>query len=152
MNAVMYVCHGSRVPAAREQAVAFIEKCMSQSITPIQEYCFLELAAPTIEDAFKSCINKGARTIVVVPVLLLTAAHAKKDIPNELARLGSIFPEVTIKYGDPISVHPKMIEALVERISEIGETTTENSMVLLVGRGSSDPDVKQGLEQNCCYV
>lgn len=147
MNAVIYICHGSRVPAAREQAIAFIERCMYQSIAPIQEYCFLELAAPTIEAAFKSCINKGARTIAVVPVLLLTAAHAKKDIPNELARIGSLFPGVTIKYGYPISVHPKMIEPLVERISEIGEPITDYSMVLLVGRGSSDPDVKRDLNR-----
>jgi sirohydrochlorin ferrochelatase len=145
MNAVIYICHGSRVATGREQAAAFIKKCMNRVKVPIQEYCFLELASPTIEDAFISCINKGATNIAVIPVLLLTAAHAKKDIPNELGRLSSQFPDVQVKYGSPIGVNPKMVEALKDRINEIGEAITENSMVLLVGRGSSDPDVKRDL-------
>lgn len=145
MNAVIYICHGSRVLAAREQAIAFIKKCMGRLSVPIQEYCFLELAAPTIEEAFISCVNKGAANIAVVPVLLLTAAHAKKDIPNELTRIAARFPKVKISYGEPIGVHPKMLEPLYERVAETGERLTNNSMVLLVGRGSSDPDVRRDL-------
>jgi sirohydrochlorin ferrochelatase len=145
MNAVIYICHGSRVATGREQAAAFIKKCMNRVKVPIQEYCFLELASPTIEDAFISCINKGATKIAVIPVLLLTAAHAKKDIPNELDRLSSLYPNVHVKYGSPIGVNPKMVEPLIDRIKEIGEDITENSMVLLVGRGSSDTDVKRDL-------
>lgn len=145
MKAVIYICHGSRVPAGREQAVTFIKKVMERVEAPIQEYCFLELAEPTIEEAFISCVNRGATEVAVIPVLLLTAAHAKKDIPEELERVSSFFPTVEVKYGAPIGVNPKMIEALLERITETGEEVTDQSMVLLVGRGSSDPDVKRDL-------
>lgn len=147
MRAVIYICHGSRVPAAREQAVSFIKEFMKHRAAPIQEYCFLELADPTIKEAFTSCMNKGATRIAVVPVLLLSAAHAKKDIPNELAKLSALFPEIEISYGEPIGVHPKMVQPLLERIEETGETVTTNSMVLLIGRGSSDPDVKRDLNK-----
>lgn len=147
MNAVIYVCHGSRVLSGREQAIHFINKVMNNNLAPIQEYCFLELAAPTIEEAFVSSINKGASKIVVVPILLLTAAHAKKDIPDELARLKGRFPEVEVICSEPIGAHPKMAGLLIERLNETGESFTDNSMVLLVGRGSSDPDVKRDLGQ-----
>lgn len=145
MKAVIYVCHGSRVAAGREQAAAFIKKVMERVEVPLQEYCFLELAEPTIEAAFTKCVNQGATKIAVIPVLLLTAAHAKKDIPMEIKRVSKSFPHVEVRYGVPIGVNSKMIAPLVERITEIGEEISGQSMVLLVGRGSSDPDVKRDL-------
>ena len=149
MEAVLYVCHGSRIPKASEMASDFIKKCMIQlkDSVSIQEHCFLELATPTIDEAFESCIDQGATTISVLPVLLLTAAHAKIDIPEELMKLKQKYPQVTILYGRPIGVHPNMINILEERIHDSGEDLTSDSMILLVGRGSSDPDVTHDLSE-----
>jgi sirohydrochlorin ferrochelatase len=147
MKAVIYVCHGSRVIAGREQAASFIKKVIERVECPIQEYCFLELAEPTIESAFINCVNQGATQVAVIPVLLLTAAHAKRDIPIELKRVASLFPHIEVSYGEPIGVNSKMMDPLVERIEEIGEKISDQSMVLLIGRGSSDPDVKRDLNR-----
>ncbi|KZN96034.1 sirohydrochlorin chelatase [Aeribacillus pallidus] len=147
MEAILYICHGSRVKKACEQAIDFIKKCMAQNPVPIQEYCFLELAAPTIEDAYERCVQRGATKIFVLPVLLLTAVHAKEDIPNELERIRKRFPNVEMVYGRPIGVHPHMVDILIERLYETTEELSEDSMVLLIGRGSSDPDVKRDLTE-----
>jgi sirohydrochlorin ferrochelatase len=147
MEAILYICHGSRVPAACEEAISFIRGCMNHRPEVIQEYCFLELADPTIEAAYEKCVQRGATSILAVPVLLLTAAHAKKDIPDLLYEIARQFPDVTLKYGNPIGVHPKMIDILTERITETGERITSESLVLVVGRGSSDPDVKRDLRE-----
>ncbi|MCM2535529.1 hypothetical protein NDK43_28475 [Neobacillus pocheonensis] len=40
-----------------------------------------------------------------------------------------------------------MVDTLIERIVETGEEYDKNSMVLLVGRGSSDPEVKNDLNE-----
>ena len=143
MDALLYIGHGSRVKSAQEEAIAFIKKCMLRNPTSIQEYGFLELAVPTVEEAFSRCIERGATNIVVIPVLLLTAAHAKEDIPNELARLCTLHPSIKLAYANPIGVHPLMIDLVIERLHESKESLTENSAVLLVGRGSSDPEVKR---------
>ncbi|UQD51890.1 sirohydrochlorin chelatase [Bacillus methanolicus] len=147
MEAILYICHGSRVKKACEQAIEFIKKCMAQNPVSIQEYCFLELAAPTIEEAYERCVQRGATKIVVIPVLLLTAVHAKEDIPNELERIRKRFPNVEMVYGRPIGVHHQMIDILIERLHETREEISEDSMVLLIGRGSSDPDVKRDLTE-----
>ncbi|MDQ0219114.1 sirohydrochlorin chelatase [Peribacillus cavernae] len=147
MEAILYICHGSRVCEACEQAISFIKNCMLQSDVLIQEYCFLELADPTIEAAYERCVRRGATRINVIPVLLLTAAHAKEDIPNELERIGKQYPEVEMVYGRPIGVHHHMIDILMERLDETSEELSEDSMVLLIGRGSSDPDVKRDLSR-----
>lgn len=145
MQAVLYVCHGSRVKEACEQARFFVTQCMEKVDAPIQEVCFLELAEPSIAEGFAACVEKGATHIAVVPVLLLTAAHAKEDIPQELQAVQREYPHIAVTYGQPFGVHEQIIPILLERIKQ--ERIGEDAMVLLVGRGSSDPDVKRDMRQ-----
>ncbi|MGE7184425.1 sirohydrochlorin chelatase [Peribacillus sp. NPDC006672] len=145
MEAILYICHGSRVKEASAQAIDFIKVCMAAQPNSIQEYCFLELETPTIEDAYERCVQKGAKKIIAIPVLLLTAVHAKYDIPVILNKMKKRFPAVDLRYGRPIGVSDKMVDILVERLEETKERVAEDSLLLLVGRGSSDPDVKRDL-------
>ncbi|WP_408006449.1 sirohydrochlorin chelatase [Pseudalkalibacillus sp. A8] len=146
MQAILYIGHGSRVEEARNQAARFMQQSMEHQSVPIQEISFLELAHPTIEEGFQRCLERGATRIAVVPVLLLTAGHAKTDIPLELERLQMRWPDVQITYGRPFGVHMGIIDILVERIYE-QQQPVNDAMVLLVGRGSSDPDVKRDLRK-----
>ena len=148
MEAILYVCHGSRIQEASEQAIAFVKRCMeTNGFQGIQEYSFLELSEPSIEEGFRKCVEQGATVIHVLPILLLTAAHAKKDIPDVLDQLALEYPHVQLKYGRPIGVNHKMVEIVAEKIrkSEVYQSTKEDTLVLLVGRGSSDADVKRDL-------
>jgi len=150
-QAVLYVCHGSRVPKAREEAVEFIEKVKPRIQAPIQEVCFLELAEPSIEKGFKTCVEKGATTIAVIPLLLLTAAHAKIDIPEEVAHVSAAFPNVQVTYGKPIGVDPILADMLIDKMSE-KSPITNSSTAILVGRGSSDMDVVRDLKGISSYL
>lgn len=145
MEGILYICHGSRLKKACDEAIAFIEQCMKKNKNKITGYGFLELAVPTIEEAFERCVNRGATKIKVIPVLLLTAVHAKKDIPEALSRLHEKYPSVEIQYGRPIGVHSNMVDIVNERLWEKASKISEDSFVLLVGRGSSDPDVSNDL-------
>ncbi|WP_078414141.1 sirohydrochlorin chelatase [Priestia abyssalis] len=146
MEAVLYICHGSRMKKACEQAFAFVETCMDKVSIPIQEVSFLELAEPSIEQGFRQCVERGATKIYAVPVLLLTAVHAKEDIPEILSTLSMHYPDVEIVYGRPFGVHESITEILYERIMGTNVSIDGDCLVLLVGRGSSDPDVKRDLE------
>ncbi len=90
-------------------------------------------------------MERGATIIKVIPVLLLTAVHAKKDIPEKLLQLKETYPSVEVRYGRPIGVHPYMIEILSEHFFNSSDSLNPDTMVILVGRGSSDPDVKRDL-------
>ncbi|WP_261129016.1 sirohydrochlorin chelatase [Bacillus sp. Marseille-Q3570] len=146
MQAILYVGHGSRVEEARNQAAQFMKQSMEHQSIPIQEISFLELAHPSIEVGFKRCVERGATSIAIIPILLLTAGHAKKDIPMELVRLQSLYPAISITYGRPFGVHEKIIDILIERIYDKVKPI-DDAMVLLVGRGSSDPDVTRDLRE-----
>ncbi|MFT0800683.1 sirohydrochlorin chelatase [Bacillus swezeyi] len=147
-QAILYIGHGSRLKKAQKEAAVFLEGCKGNRSEPIQEVSFLELAAPDIETGFKTCAEKGATHIAAVPLLLLTAAHAKKDIPEELADVSSRYPSIRVTYGKPIGVDQEVVKAVLTRIEETG-TPYENARVVLIGRGSSDPDVKRDINEIC---
>ncbi|WP_100331150.1 sirohydrochlorin chelatase [Bacillus xiapuensis] len=139
MKAVLYICHGSRVKKGCQEALDFIERCKPLTDVKIQEACFLELAEPTIEQGFSRCVERGATEIIVFPFLLLEAGHAKKDIPAALSKVSAKFPKVRTVYKKPVGVHEKMIDILIERMTEKGVPVSREASVLIVGRGSSDP-------------
>ncbi|KML06891.1 sirohydrochlorin chelatase [Rossellomorea marisflavi] len=138
-KAVLYVCHGSRLKEARDEAVDFITSCKAHVDAEIQEISFLELAEPSIQEGFAACVEKGATHIAVVPLLLLTAVHAKKDIPEEIDTCMGEYPEIAVSYGRPIGVHEKLIESVILHLNSVVDH------VVLIGRGSSDPAVKRDL-------
>lgn len=146
MKAILYICHGTRVKEGAKQAADFIREIMPLVTAPIQEICYLELSKPSIEEGINTCIEKGATEIAAVPFLLLTAGHAKEDIPAELKKAAKRHPDLPIRYGQPLGVHEQIIDVLVERMQAAAPIQPDAS-VLLVGRGSSDPATKEDFGQ-----
>ncbi|WP_100406893.1 sirohydrochlorin chelatase [Bacillus solitudinis] len=155
MQAVLYVGHGSRVQQGNEELLTFVEKAKKKlSDIPIQESCFIELCEPTIAMGIDACISQGATKVAVIPVLLLTANHAKLDIPIEIDKAKKRYPDVMFTYGRPLGIESTIITILKERLQSegvpvtIGQTKDDKRgpvSVLLVGRGSSDPDANSDL-------
>jgi sirohydrochlorin ferrochelatase len=145
MQAILYVCHGSRVAKARAEASAFVEQCKANIDVPIQELCFIELAEPDIITGIDICVQKGATRIIVLPLLLLSAGHAKHDIPEAIRQAKQRHPHLEIVLGKPFGVHETMIDIVVDRIKEQAVPLDHESMILLIGRGSSDPDTKRDM-------
>ncbi len=81
MKAILYICHGSRLKAAKEEAVAFITSCMNRVEASIQEICFLELASPTIDEGFRTCVKRGATEIIIIPVFFISGRSCEKRYP-----------------------------------------------------------------------
>ena len=98
---------------------------------------FIELSAPALRDAVSSLVNGHPAAMVAVPLMLSAAGHAKGDIPAALAREQARHPGLTWTYGRPLGPHPALIDLLAQRVDACG---AEKPAVLLVGRGSTDPD------------
>ncbi|RCW65859.1 sirohydrochlorin chelatase [Saliterribacillus persicus] len=147
MQAVLYISHGSRVEKARQEATTFLQTVSERVKAPLQEICFLELAEPDIAKGVSNLVNKGATKIAMIPVLLLSAGHYYKDIPNEIKKAKQQYPSVTFTYGEPIGVQDKVIDILVERILEKKVAPLSNASILLVGRGSYMPESARAIEE-----
>jgi sirohydrochlorin cobaltochelatase len=96
---------------------------------------FIELSEPPLRDAVAALTSPR---IVAVPLMLVAAGHSKGDIPAALAREQARHPGVTFAYARTLGPHPLLIDLLDQRITAVGGDTPP--AVLVVGRGSSDPD------------
>lgn len=109
------------------------------------EPCFLELADPPLIDGLTACAAHKPRRIVVLPLFLGAASHQKNDVPALLNWARGRWPAITISYGVPLGAQYALVEALIERATAaLTETDTivppQQTALLLVGRGSRDPD------------
>ena len=78
--------------------------------------------------------------------MLLAAGHAKDDIPATLVREKMSHPGIEFGYGRALGIRPELLELMDERISvAVPEDEREETAVLVVGRGSSDPDANSDL-------
>ena len=161
MQAILYIGHGTRLAQGVEQCKAFIEQVKQQIPLPIQETAFLELVEPSIEDGVKRCIEQGATKIAIIPLLLLTAHHAKLDIPKEFEAIHAQYPSIHFTFGKPLGIEKSIVMEVINKVQQAiaqeGEDwqtrlTNGEADVLLVVRGSSDPGLAQQADEICQLV
>ncbi len=129
--------HGTADKVGAEQFRQFVKRVAGQLDAPVAGG-FIELSEPTIGDAVDSLAPRVNRRIAAVPLMLVAAGHAKGDIPASLARERLRHEGLSFMYGRPLGPHPTILTLLRERLAEL-EPGPE-TVVLLVGRGSTDPD------------
>ncbi|MFI0355068.1 sirohydrochlorin chelatase [Actinomadura sp. 9N407] len=103
---------------------------------------FIELSPPPLTEVVSGLYGEGHRHVVTVPLVLVAAGHGKGDIPGAMAREIIRHPGLSYTYGRPLGPHPTLLALLEERMrAALGSTPVdETTAVLLVGRGSTDPD------------
>ncbi len=107
---------------------------------------FIELSPPPVAVAAANLVAAGARDVVVVPLMLLAAGHAKNDVPALLVRCRSEHPAVRFRYGRDLGLHPDLLAVVDDRLAAAVPTAErQGTAVLLVGRGASDPDANADL-------
>lgn len=143
-RALLLIGHGSRVAEGNDQFVAMVERVRAAAGGRMVEHCFIELAEPDIPTGIANCVARGAREVVVLPINLFAAGHAKVEIPGYLAAAQEQYPEVTFRYGRVFGIDPVLIRVLRERFAQVeaehGPFDRCHTGVVVIGRGSSDAD------------
>ena len=115
MKAVIIIDHGSRYPAAND-ALFEVAKLMQDSCPDtIVEAAHMELAEPTIEQAYKRCVEKGATHIVAHPYMLSPGRHAIRDIPNMVAEIAESYPDIEFEVTEPLGLDQRIIDVIKTR-------------------------------------
>ena len=149
---VMVCGHGSRDEDAVSEFLNFAKKLKNQLLQYELDWGFLEFANPVIKSGLDSLREKGIREIMSVPVMLFAAGHAKNDIPSVLNAYQAQYPELSISYGRELGIDLKLIRAAGERVKEAieqadGNISPEETLLMVVGRGSSDPDANSNVSK-----
>lgn len=150
-EAVLLVGHGSREVEGNDEFLLFAARTRAALAGVRTEACFIELAEPSIPEGLDRCVASGAQQVVVLPVILFAAGHVKVEIPHEIDKARQRHPGIAFHYGRPFGLHPFIFEILDERLGELEEgvpaADRKQTAVLLVGRGSSDPDATGDLHK-----
>lgn len=145
---VLLVGHGSREQTGNDEFLKFCD-VVSPHLGPERiETCFIELTTPLVPESLDRCVALGARRVIVLPVILLAAGHVKVELPHELDEAKERHPGVEFLYGRHIGLDPLVIEIVRERLAEVereADWPPEDTAILVVGRGSSDPDANSEL-------
>jgi len=146
--ALLIVGHGSRDPRGAREFHDLVGLVRRRNPSLTVEGGFIELSRPPISECVDRLAQSGATNVAAVPLMLLSAGHAKDDIPATLVREKMANPGTNFSYGRALGIRPELLELMDERISAVvSEEERVETAVLLVGRGSSDPDANSDLSK-----
>lgn len=146
--ALLLVGHGSR---SAEGVAEYwqLADVLRQCAPALEVGCgFIELAEPDLDAGLDALVSSGSASVCAVPLVLLGAGHLKTDGPAAMARARLRHPGVTFHYARQLGVHPTILALAEQRLRDVvGDGDHLETFVILVGRGSSDPDANADLSK-----
>lgn len=113
---IMIVDHGSRRATANDQlnevVARYVNFLGADADTTIVEPAHMELASPTIGEAYDKLVEQGAESIVVVPFFLSRGRHFQEDIPDLLAEAAIRHPDTPWSLAEPLGLLDGMSELI----------------------------------------
>jgi len=154
---VLICGHGSRNRLAVAE-FAELAALVARRLAPLPvEHGYLEFARPILRDGLERLQQQGVRHVLAVPAMLFAAGHAKNDIPSVLNTFAAE-TGLRVDYGRELGVDLKMIQAAGARVREALDqadaddreagrepTPLHDTLLVVVGRGSSDPDANSNV-------
>jgi len=152
------VCgHGSRNRLAVEEFASLAGQ-LQQALEPVPvAFGYLEFARPILRDGLDTLRAQGVQHVLAIPAMLFAAGHAKNDIPSVLNTYAAE-TGLRIDYGRELGVDRRMIAAAGARIAACLEqadaeeraagrppVARHDTLLVVVGRGSSDPDANSNV-------
>jgi sirohydrochlorin cobaltochelatase len=144
-SAVLLCGHGSRDPQAIEE-FEIAAAALRRRLAP-QDFAtgYLEFARPTIQQGLADLMARGARRILAVPGMLFAASHVKNDLPWEMNSFMAANPGIEARLGRDLAIDPKLLAAAAERIAAAASTDRQDAVLVVVGRGTNDPDANSNI-------
>jgi len=147
-TAVLLCGHGSRDPEAIvefERSAAALQARLADDGYADFAAGYLEFARPTIGESLGALAARGARRILAVPAMLFAAGHVKNDLPWEMNSFIAANVGVDVRLGRDLAIDPKLLAAAAARIEAAVPDGREDALLLVVGRGTNDPDANSNI-------
>ncbi|KQY31476.1 MULTISPECIES: sirohydrochlorin chelatase [Nocardia] len=115
--ALIAVAHGSRDPrSAATMAAVVAEVAAARPDIPVR-LAFLDLSAPSVDEVVDDLAAQGHTDVIVVPLLLGSAFHARVDLPALLADATRRHSRLQLTQAPVLGPDPLLISALADRVA-----------------------------------
>ena len=133
MNGVLLVGHGSKSEQGAAELRGIGDLVAAALPDEAVDVGFLELTDPPAGRTLDRLAAAGCTRITVLPLMLLGAGHAKSDMPAIVLEARQRHPHLDIRLGSPLGIAQPLIATL-------GEAVAPGLPLLVIARGTSDPD------------
>jgi len=145
--ALIALAHGSRDRRSAATVKALVDEVRSMRPDLRVEAAFLELSKPDFQSVVDRLVKAGHDEIVVVPLLLTHAYHARVDVPAGIAEASERHPGLRIEATSILGLEASFLEVLDLRLREAlsSARVRELDALVLAAAGSSDPLANQAV-------
>jgi sirohydrochlorin cobaltochelatase len=136
-DGLLLVGHGSRSDEGASEMRA-IGKLVGDALPQVVvDVGFLEMTDPPAGPVLDELAAAGCERVVVLPLVLLGAGHAKSDVPAVVLEARRRHPDLHVHFGSPLGITRDLVEVLGAALNDAGGAGLP---LLLIARGTSDPD------------
>jgi len=145
--ALIALAHGSRDPRSAATVEALVEEVRRLRPDLRIQAAFLELSRPRFDKVVDKLVRAGFDEIVVVPLLLNEAYHAKVDVPSVIAAATARHEGLQIRATQVLGLETAFLEVLDLRLREAlrRNRVRELDALVLASAGSSDALANQAV-------
>lgn len=156
--ALLLIAHGTRNPAAADEAAALCAAVRARLDTPVGiGWVEWDLIEPAPVTAARALADEGARSLVTLPLLAFAAGHSKTDVPAEVDRVGHELGRLPRWHGRVLGQHPRLFDLARRRVAEARaaaglDVVGADEALLVTGPGTSDPDANSELAKAARFL
>ena len=115
---VVVFTHGSRVKAANQTLLQFVEQVRLRTGCKFVEPCFMELGRPSIPVALKKLVRQGCNHIYGYALFLVPGSHLQEDIPFIFEQTLKKHPGITWEISPPMMQESRLVDFVAESIEQ----------------------------------
>lgn len=132
------VAHGSRDPRSAATVRALVDRVSAAAPDIDVRGSFLDLSTPRVTDVLKELHAEGHREVVVAPLLLGSAYHARIDLPGLVDNVTASRPGLHISISGVLGTDPLLDRVALDRLAESGADLNDPGLgIVLAAVGSS---------------
>ncbi|RJQ80495.1 sirohydrochlorin chelatase [Pseudonocardiaceae bacterium YIM PH 21723] len=141
------VAHGSRDPRSAASVSALVAGLRRRNPGLTVRLAFLDLCAPRVVDVLRALHGEGHRRVVLVPLLLTHAFHAKVDVPALVAEAAVACPAMEIDIAAVLGPDQALEDLALRRVIEAGARPGDEDLgVVLSAAGSSQASANASVQ------
>lgn len=110
------VAHGSRDPRSAATVSALLDVVRAREPALDVHAAFLDLSAPRLPDVLSALAAEGHRDVVLVPLLLGAAFHARVDLPALVAEAHHRHPRLSVSVSAVLGPDERLATVALRRL------------------------------------